>query len=135
MITDKIKARGEEMAVLEGHDRLQYIIDGARSMEPLEDKFKTDENKIHGCVSKLWIIGKALENGTMEYKHDGDSFVTKGTAKIVIDLVNGEQQNVVANLTVESFTPLGIRELLTFQRQNGLGSLIKRIIELANATN
>ena len=33
---------------------------------------------------------------------------TKGTAKIVIDLVNGEQQDVVANLTVESFTPLGI---------------------------
>ena len=131
MITDKIKTRGEEMAVLEGHDRLQYIIDGARNMEPLEDKFKTDENKIHGCVSKLWIIGKALENGTMEYKHDAESFVTKGTAKIVIDLVNGEHKNDVANLTVESFIPLGIRELLTFQRQNGLGSLIKRVIGIA----
>ena len=131
MITDKIKARGEEMAVLEGHDRLQYIIDGARTMEPPEDKFKTDENRIHGCVSKLWIIGKALENGTMKYKHDAESFVTKGTAKIVIDLVNGEQQNDVANLTVESFMPLGIRELLTVQRQNGLGNLITRIVGLA----
>jgi len=131
MVLDKIKTRGEEMAVLQGHDRLQYIIDGARSMEPLEDKFKTDENRIHGCVSKLWIIGKALENGTMEYKHDAESFVTKGTAKIVIDLVNGEHKNDVANLTVESFIPLGIKELLTFQRQNGLGSLIKRVIGIA----
>ena len=119
------------MAVLEGHDRLQYIIDGARRMEPLENKFKTDENRIHGCVSKLWIIGKALENGTMQYKHDAESFVTKGTAKIVIDLVNGEHKNDVANLTVESFIPLGIKELLTFQRQNGLGSLIKRVIGIA----
>ena len=131
MITDKIKARGEAMSVLEGLDRIQYIIDGARDMEPLKDKFKTEENRIRGCASKLWIIGKALENGTMQYKHDADSFVTKGTAKIVIDLINGEQQNEVANLTIESFRPLGISELLTFQRQNGLGSLIKRVIRLA----
>ena len=46
-------------------------------------------------------------------------------------MVNGEEQDGVANLTVESFTPLGIKELLTFQRQNGLGSLIKRIIGIA----
>jgi|TARA_Y100000294_G_C8479868_1_gene306266 cysteine desulfuration protein SufE len=135
MVPDKIKARGEAMSVLEGHDRLQYIIDGAKNMEPLEDKFKTDENRIYGCVSKLWIIGKALENGTMQYKHDAESFVTKGTAKIVIDLVNGEHKNDVANLTVESFIPLGIKELLTVQRQNGLGNLITRIIELASVKN
>ena len=42
MILDKIKARGEDMSILEGHDRLQYIIDEAREVEPLEDKFKTD---------------------------------------------------------------------------------------------
>ena len=76
MITDKIKTKGEEMSVLQGHDRLQYIIDNAREMEPLNDKFKKDINRIHGCVSKLWIIGKALENGKMEYKHDAESFVT-----------------------------------------------------------
>ena len=131
MILDKIKARGEEISMLEGHDRLQYIIDGAKNIPPLENKFKTDENRIHGCVSKLWIIGKVLENGTMQYKHDGESFITKGTAKIVIDLVNGEHRSEVANLTVDSFIPLGIKELLTFQRQNGLGSLIERIIGIA----
>ena len=58
MILDKIKARGEDMSILEGHDRLQYIIDEAREVEPLEDKFKTDENKIRGCVSNLWVTGK-----------------------------------------------------------------------------
>ena len=131
MILDKIKTRGEEMAVLEGHDRLQYIIDGAKNIVPLEDQFKTDKNRIHGCVSKLWIIGKVLEDGTMQYKHDAESFVTKGTAKIVIDLVNGEHKDDVANLTVESFIPLGIKELLTFQRQNGLGRLIEKIIGIA----
>ena len=83
MILDKIKTRGEDMSVLEGHDRLQYIIDEARMVEPLKDKFKTDENKIRGCVSNLWVTGKVLEDGTMSYKHDAESFITKGTAKII----------------------------------------------------
>ena len=58
MILDKIKARGEEMAPLEGHDRLQYLIDIAREVKPLEDKDKIDENKIRGCASNLWVVGK-----------------------------------------------------------------------------
>jgi sulfur transfer protein SufE len=46
--------------------------------------------------------------------------------------VNGEHRSEVANLTVESFEPLGIKELLTMQRQNGLGELIDRIIRIAH---
>jgi len=132
MILDKIKARGEEMAPLEGHDRLQYIIDEAKKVEPLQEKFKTEENKIRGCISNLWVTGKVLEDGTMEYKHDADSHMTKGTAKVIIDLVNGEHRSEVAHLTLESFMPLGIRELLTMQRQVGFASLIERIIRIAN---
>ena len=131
MILDKIKTRGEDMSVLEGHDRLQYIIDEARMVEPLKDKFKTDENKIRGCVSNLWVIGKVLEDGTMSYKHDAESFITKGTAKIILDVVNGEQKSEVATLTLESFIPLGIKELLTMQRQIGFASLIEKIIRIA----
>ena len=68
----------------------------------------------------------------MRYKVDGDAFITKGTAKVVTDLVNGEMRSEVANLTVDNFADLGIKELLTAQRQNGLGQLIDRIIRIAN---
>ena len=44
MLLDKIKARGEEMAPLEGHDRLQYIIDEARKVEPLQEKLDPELN-------------------------------------------------------------------------------------------
>ena len=57
MILDKIKARGEEMAPLEGHDRLQYLIDIAREVPPLDDKDKIDENKIRDKA--LILIGFA----------------------------------------------------------------------------
>ena len=133
MITDKIKNRGEEMSVLEGMDRLQYIIDEARKVEPLGDEYKTDENKIRGCISNLWVGGEELADGTMEYYHDADSHMTKGTAKVILDIVNGEPKSEVAKLTLESFMPLGIRDLLTMQRQVGFASLIERVISIAKA--
>ena len=132
MITDKIQEMGDNLKLLEGHDRLHYLIDKAKELEPLPDSAKTDENRIRGCASKLWVIGGTREDNTMNYQVDGDAHISKGTAKIVTDIVNGEQKSEVAKLTVESFTPLGIKELLTMQRQNGLGELINRIIRIAN---
>ena len=132
MIADKITEMGDNLKLLEGHDRLHYLIDKAKDMEPLPEAAKIDDNRIRGCASKLWIIGGAKEDGTMMYQVDGDAHISKGTAKIVTDIVNGEPKNEVADLTVESFTPLGIKELLTMQRQNGLGELINRIIRIAH---
>ena len=123
---------GEDLAMLQGHDRLQYLVDKAKEVEPLPEEVKTEQNRIHGCASKLWIIGGADNEDKMRYKVDGDAFITKGTAKVVTDLVNGEMRSEVANLTVDNFADLGIKELLTAQRQNGLGQLIDRIIRIAN---
>ena len=132
MIIDSIKETGENLAMLEGHDRLQYLVDKAKEVDPLPESAKTENNRIHGCASKLWIIGGAKEDGSMMYQVDGEAHISKGTAKVVTDIVNGEPRSEVANLTVESFTPLGIKELLTMQRQNGLGELINRIIRIAH---
>ena len=132
MIIDKIQEMGDNLKLLEGHDRIHYLVDKAKDIDPLPESAKTEENRIRGCASKLWIIGGTREDNTMNYQVDGDAHISKGTAKIVTDIVNGEQKSEVAKLTVESFTPLGIKELLTMQRQNGLGELINRIIRIAN---
>ena len=131
MLLDKIKARGEDMSVLEGHDRLQYIIDQAKDVPPLEEIHKTEANKIRGCISNLWVTGEVLTDGTMKYLHAADSYMTKGTAKVILDIVQGEQKHDVARLSLESFMPLGIRELLTMQRQVGFASLIERVVGIA----
>ena len=132
MIIDKIKEMGANLKMLEGHDRLHYLIDKAKDLEPLPESAKTEANRIHGCASKLWLIGGVRADGTMMYQVDGDAHISKGTAKVVTDIVNGEHRSEVANLTVENFTALGIKELLTVQRQNGLGELINRIIRIAH---
>ena len=132
MIIDKIKEMGDNLRMLEGHDRLHYLIDKAKELEPLPDAVKIEDNRIRGCASKLWLIGGVKDDGTMMYQVDGEAHISKGTAKVVTDIVNGQHRSEVANLTVESFTPLGIKELLTMQRQNGLGELINRIIRIAH---
>ena len=129
---EKIIARGEELKTLQGHDRLQYLVDLAKEVKPLSDNEKIDENKIRGCASNLWVVGEKNKDNTMSYKHDGDAFITKGTAKIILDIVNGEKADDISKLKIEDFKHLGIRELLTMQRQVCFASLIEKVIRIAD---
>ena len=129
---EKIIERGEELKTLQGHDRLQYLVDLAKEVKPLSDNEKIDENKIRGCASNLWVVGEKNNDNTMSYKHDGDAFITKGTAKIILDIVNGEKADDISKLKLEDFKHLGIRELLTMQRQVGFASLIEKVIRIAD---
>ena len=130
-IVEKIKTRGKDISVLEGMDRIQYLVDLAKEVKPLADKHKINQNKIRGCASNLWVVGEMNRYNKMYYEYDADAFITKGTAKLVIDLVDQQPKDEIAKLTREDFNALGIKELLTVQRQNGLGNLIARIVGLA----
>tara|TARA_Y100000815_G_C13257423_1_gene467883 strand:+ start:295 stop:699 length:405 start_codon:yes stop_codon:yes gene_type:complete len=130
-IVEKIKTRGKDISVLEGMDRIQYLVDIAKEVKPLADKHKIDQNKIRGCASNLWVVGEMNRYNKMYYEYDADAFITKGTAKLVIELVQQQPKDEIAKLTREDFNALGIKELLTVQRQNGLGNLIARIVGLA----
>ena len=131
MIINKIKSKGEEISVLEGTEKLQYLIDIANDAGKLDDKDKIDKNKIMGCASNLWVTGEMQEGNRMIYHFDADAFITKGTAKLVIDLLNHEPASEIAKLKREDFKGLGIIELLTAQRQSGLSNLLERLIQLA----
>jgi cysteine desulfuration protein SufE len=131
MIIDKIKQKGDEISVLEGTERLQYLIDIAKDAEPLEEKYKIEQNKILGCASNLWVIGKKNHHDNMKYNFDADAFITKGTAKLVIDILNDESALEISKLKKEDFKSLGILELLTPQRQSGLSNLIDTLINLS----
>ncbi len=131
MIKDRIKNKGDEISVLTPNDKLEYLIDLAKDCIGLEEKYKIDKNKIFGCASNLWVVGEKKSNGKINYLFDADAFITKGTTKLVIDLLNNQLISDIANLKKDDFKPLGIMELLTAQRQNGLGNLINRLIDLA----
>ena len=133
MIRDLISSKGKEISVLEGTEKLEYLIDLAKEVSALDNKYKKDEYKIFGCASNLWVVGQKDQDNNMNYQFDADAFITKGTAKLVIDILNNQSANEITALKKEDFKPLGIMELLTAQRQNGLGNLIDRLIILSKA--
>ena len=124
-IQNKVDNYKEVLTMLQGMDKIQYIVDLAKDVEPLDPKYKLESFKIRGCASSLWVVPMYKEE-TLNFMHDADSAITKGYAKIVLDIFNGQKrEDIVASK--EIIKDLGIVELLTVQRQNGLGSLLNTI--------
>ena len=130
-IKDKITQWSETLSQLSGMDRLEYLIELGRKLTPLKPDLKIDTFKIHGCASNLWLIPQ-FEKDTLTLSADADAFITKGTAYIVLDILSGQRYNVLKKMKREDFASLGLMEILTVQRQNGLGNLITTIQRYAN---
>jgi cysteine desulfuration protein SufE len=131
-IKDKIQQWSDNLKPLSGMDRLEYIIELGRKLLPLDDRFKIDSFKIHGCASNLWLVPR-FEKDTLVLSADAEAFITKGTAYMVLDILNGQRYGSIKKIKREDFAPLGMAELLSVQRQNGLGLLITTIKKYADS--
>ena len=125
-IKDKIQQWADRLRPLSGMDRLEYIIELGRKLQPIDSKLKMDSFKIHGCASNLWLVPQ-FEKDTMLLSADADAFITKGTAYMVLDILNGQRYGSLKKIKREDFAALGMAQLLSVQRQNGLGLLITTI--------
>lgn len=125
-IKNKIQYWSDNLKLLSGIDRLEYLIELGRKLTPIEEKYKIDSFKIHGCASNLWLVPQ-FEKKKLTLLVDGDAFITKGTAYIVLDILSGQSYSMIKQIKREDFSILGMQELLSVQRQNGLGLLIATI--------
>jgi len=130
-ITEKIEYWGNNLKMLEGMDRFQYIIEQAKLAKPMEEEYKIKEFQIHGCASKLWVVPE-IKNDHMNITVDSDAFITKGTASIIANIFDGQLLCDIVAVTKEDVAKLGIIEILTPQRQNGLSNMITTIQRYAN---
>mgnify|MGYP005994099961 FL=1 len=125
-ITEKIEYWGANLKLLEGMDRFQYIIEQARNAKPMKQEYKIKEFQIHGCASKLWVVPE-IRQDRLFLTVDSDAFITKGTAAIIADIFDGQSCREISLITKEDIAKLGIIEILTPQRQNGLSNMITTI--------
>ena len=130
-ITEKIEYWGSNLKLLEGMDRFQYLIEQARIAKPMKEQYKIKEFQIHGCASKLWVVPE-LRQDRMFLTVDSDAFITKGTAAIIADIFDGQSLSEILAVSKEDIKKLGIIEILTPQRQNGLSNMITTIQRYAN---
>lgn len=126
MITERISNWGENLGLLEGMERLSYLIDLSKSATTLPEELRTDDRLVTGCISKIWIdVG--LKEDKVHVYYDSDAMITKGITRVVCECFTGASKQEALDTTIEDFAKLGVRELLTPQRQNGLSQLISTI--------
>jgi len=125
-IKKKIEIWSKLLEQLAGMEKLEYIIELGKRLEPMDEKYRLESFRIHGCASNLWLAPEYTENHLRLYA-DAESAVTKGTTYIILDILNKPTYTDIRDITLEDFRSLGIREILTPQRQNGVGSLITTI--------
>lgn len=123
---NKIEKWKEEFDYLDENDRLIYIIDLAKHITSLPKELRTEDRLVRGCMSKIWIDVGVVDNLVKVY-YDSDAMITKGITSVICDCFTDISLEEAKSITKKDIELLGIRQLLTAQRRNGLSSLIDNI--------
>lgn len=124
----------DNFSFLDGwEEKYQYVIDLGHKLESLDEKFKTDDWKVKGCQSQVWLVPQ-IQNGVFHFKGDSDAILVKGIISIVLLIYNDKTAAEIKNIDVTKiFVKLGLEENLTPSRRNGMLSMVEKIKQYAAA--
>ena len=113
-------------------EKYEYIIDLGKRLEPLDGKFKVEENIIKGCQSTVWLTAD-FKNGKVYYKADSDAIIVKGLISMLIKVLSGHKPEEIINARLDFIKDIGMMTHLAQTRSNGLLSMVKQIKNYALA--
>jgi cysteine desulfuration protein SufE len=107
-------------------ERYQYMIDLGKTLPLIEDQYKTEDNIIKGCQSKVWVHANMQDN-KVNFTADSDAIITKGIIAILIRAFSNQHPNAIIEANTDFIDKIGLKEHLSPTRANGLVSMIKQI--------
>ena len=107
-------------------EKYQYIIELGQKLPPLDDKYKTEENKIKGCQSSVWLNAYS-KDGKVYFEADSDSTFVKGEIALLINVLSGQDPKDVVETDLKFIDEIGLRQHIAVTRANGLASMIKQM--------
>ena len=117
----------EEFSLFEDWtQRYEHMIDLGKSLPLISPDFKTEDNIIKGCQSKVWVHAE-LEGDQLVFTADSDALITKGIIAILIRVFSGQQPQAILDADTDFINQIGLKEHLSPTRANGLVSMIKQI--------
>jgi cysteine desulfuration protein SufE len=123
----------EEFSLFDNwEDKYEYIIDLGKKLEPLDPKFKIDENKIKGCQSQVWLVADERE-GRIFFYADSDAVIVRGLVSMLIRVLSGHTPEEILDATLEFIDKIGMKNHLAQTRSNGLLSMVKQMKHYALA--
>ncbi|SHF81429.1 Cysteine desulfuration protein SufE [Flavobacterium fluvii] len=106
--------------------RYEYIIDLGKNLPLIQEEFKTDDNLIKGCQSKVWLKGEKNDDKIV-FTADSDAILTKGIIAILIRVFSNQTSAEILDADMDFIDEIGLKEHLSPTRANGLVSMIKNI--------
>lgn len=136
-IDQAIEDLADEFALLpDWEERISYVIELARGLAPLADSERSEETRIRGCVSRVWLVSEkhADEPEKLFFRGDSDAHLVRGEIAMLLRIFSGRTPAEILSVEPKAvFTRLGLQDALTMQRSNGLFSMMSRIQEEARA--
>ena len=107
-------------------DKYQYIIELGHKLKGFPKDKMTDEYKIKGCQSSVWLV-TGIEDGKIVFNADSDSAIVKGLIALLIRVLSGQKPDDILNAKLGFIDKIGLRQHLAVTRSNGLGAMIKQM--------
>jgi cysteine desulfuration protein SufE len=113
-------------------DKYEYIIDLGKRLAPLDPSFKTDENRVRGCQSSVWLVAD-YKNGKLSYSADSDAMIVKGLISMLIRVLSGRTADEILDAKLDFIREIGMTTHLAQTRSNGLLNMVKQMKHYALA--
>ena len=107
-------------------DRYQLLIDLGNEQQPLDEKYKTDQNLIEGCQSRVWLQADE-KDGKIIFQAESDALIVKGIIALLIKVLSGHTPDEILKADLYFIPQIGLQEHLSPTRSNGLLSMVKQM--------
>ena len=107
-------------------DRYAYIIDLGNAVPPLDERYKTPDNIIEGCQSRVWLQAD-YSDGVIHFQADSDAIIVKGIISMLVRTLSGRTPEEILDAELYFIEKIGLHEHLSPTRSNGLLAMIKQI--------
>ena len=111
----------------EWEDRYRYIIDLGRQLPDFDEKDQTEENRVHGCTSKVWLVYEK-QGDKLIFKGDSDAHIVRGLVSIILMIFSNKTPEEIIKTDAKAIlSDLGLSQHLSPMRTNGLFAMVERI--------
>ena len=107
-------------------DKYALLIDLGNSLTPLDEKYKTPQNIIEGCQSRVWLNAD-MKDGNIVFEGESDAILVKGIVSLLIDVLSNHTPDEILNTDLYFVEKIGLKEHLSPTRSNGLLAMIKQM--------
>lgn len=108
-------------------DKYQLLIDLGNDQEPLADEYKTEQNLIDGCQSRVWLQCDKNAEGQLVFQAESDALIVKGIVSLLIRVLTNHTPKEILDADLYFIEEIGLKEHLSPTRSNGLLAMVKQI--------